>query len=144
MRMSLFLLMSDNSWPQLMFSFFIVPTLNTVFLSYLIRKQRCRNWLVACSEPSHHLKQWWFIVNGPLERNFSEYESKYNNVHISRYLKTSSGHFVSRCSMCYLVSETWVITKSFYFHIASKALLQVYDIHPYGNRVYRCIIQIPI
>ena len=36
MWMPLFLLMSDNSWSQLMFSFLIVPTLNKLFLSYLI------------------------------------------------------------------------------------------------------------
>ena len=34
--MSLFLPMSDNSCSQLMFSFLIVPTLNKLFLSYLI------------------------------------------------------------------------------------------------------------
>ena len=31
-----------------------------------------RQWLAACSVPSHHLKQCWYIVNEPFMKNFNE------------------------------------------------------------------------
>ena len=41
--------MSDNSWPQLMFSFFIVPTLNKLILSYFISSHFISFYLILSS-----------------------------------------------------------------------------------------------